>query len=348
MKFSLATSLIAAALVSVHASPNPQTPKTIVGGDALVAQKADMNSLVAKADDLAASASADQNAQAESLNSVAGLNNQASGGDESAIAIQSSSTDDSGNVVIVTEIVTVTAGTETAAAPDASNETAESEAGDSVPADSQTDSNTVAAEDLSTEEPSGISQEETADTAQGTSANDGEASAPGESSAPTVESSAPTVESSASADYTTAPAEESPSAAPAEESPSAPAEESPSAPAEESSSGGGNDGSSGDTYTGDGTFYTPGLGSCGKTNTEADLIAAINAPQYGSNANPNQAEVCGKCALVKGPKGEVKVTITDRCPVCKSGDLDLSPAAFNQIGDADEGRISISWSFVSC
>ncbi|KAJ2303009.1 hypothetical protein IWW52_006876, partial [Coemansia sp. RSA 2704] len=193
MKFSLATSLIAAALVSAHASPNPQTPKTIVGGDALVAQKADMNSLVAKADDLAASASADQNAQAESLKSVAGLDNQASGADESAIAIQSSSTDDSGNVVIVTEIVTVTAGTETAAAPDASNETAESEAGDSVPADSQTDSNTVAAEDLSTEEPSGISQEETADTAQETSANDGEASAPGESSAPTVESSAPTV-----------------------------------------------------------------------------------------------------------------------------------------------------------
>ncbi|KAI9504903.1 RlpA-like double-psi beta-barrel-protein domain-containing protein-containing protein [Coemansia spiralis] len=121
-------------------------------------------------------------------------------------------------------------------------------------------------------------------------------------------------------------------------------------PASTSSSGGsgGSGSSSGQTFSGDGTYYTPGLGSCGKTNTESDLIAAINAPQYGTNANPNSAPVCGKCALVKGPNGQVKVTITDRCPVCKSGDLDLSPAAFTQIGDLNAGRISITWSFVDC
>ncbi|KAJ2799205.1 hypothetical protein H4S07_005501, partial [Coemansia furcata] len=84
---------------------------------------------------------------------------------------------------------------------------------------------------------------------------------------------------------------------------------------------------SGGSFTGDGTFFSPGLGSCGITNTDSDLIAAIPAPQYGTNANPNNAEVCGKCALVTGPKGQVRVTITDRCPVCKTGDLDLSPSA---------------------
>ncbi|KAJ2743605.1 hypothetical protein GGI20_003611 [Coemansia sp. BCRC 34301] len=107
-------------------------------------------------------------------------------------------------------------------------------------------------------------------------------------------------------------------------------------------------GNSGDTFTGDGTYFSPGLGSCGRTNSDTDLIAAIPAPQYGTNANPNNAEVCGKCALVKGPKGQVKVTITDRCPVCKAGDLDLSPSAFEKIGDFAAGRIPISWSFVSC
>ncbi|KAJ2837169.1 hypothetical protein FBU31_001202 [Coemansia sp. 'formosensis'] len=105
---------------------------------------------------------------------------------------------------------------------------------------------------------------------------------------------------------------------------------------------------SGGSFTGDGTFFSPGLGSCGITNTDSDLIAAIPAPQYGTNANPNNAEVCGKCALVTGPKGQVKVKITDRCPVCKTGDLDLSPSAFQQIGDFDAGRIPISWSFVAC
>ncbi|KAJ2886845.1 hypothetical protein H4R27_000377 [Coemansia aciculifera] len=118
------------------------------------------------------------------------------------------------------------------------------------------------------------------------------------------------------------------------------------APQPTSGNTGGNTGS--DSFTGDGTFFSPGLGSCGLTNSDSDLIAAIPAPQYGTNANPNNAEVCGKCALVKGPKGQVKVKITDRCPVCKTGDLDLSPSAFQQIGDFDAGRIPISWSFVAC
>ncbi|KAJ2015255.1 hypothetical protein GGI14_004385 [Coemansia sp. S680] len=130
--------------------------------------------------------------------------------------------------------------------------------------------------------------------------------------------------------------------------PSAPAAS--QAPQPTSGNPGGNTGGStgGDSFTGDGTFFSPGLGSCGLTNSDSDLIAAIPAPQYGTNANPNNAEVCGKCALVKGPKGQVKVKITDRCPVCKTGDLDLSPSAFQQIGDFDAGRIPISWSFVTC
>ncbi|KAJ2718878.1 hypothetical protein GGI07_005543 [Coemansia sp. Benny D115] len=111
---------------------------------------------------------------------------------------------------------------------------------------------------------------------------------------------------------------------------------------------GGSDTPSGEVFSGDGTYFTPGLGSCGLTNTDDDLIVAINAPQYGTTANPNQAPVCGQCILAKGPKGEVKVTVTDRCPVCKSGDLDFSPSAFEKIGDFDDGRIPITWQFVNC
>ncbi|KAJ1676029.1 hypothetical protein EV182_000022 [Spiromyces aspiralis] len=104
------------------------------------------------------------------------------------------------------------------------------------------------------------------------------------------------------------------------------------------------------TFTGEGTYYSPGLGACGETNTAQDLIAAINKDQYGNSDNPNDAAVCGKCALVKNQDGtkSVKVRITDRCPVCKQGDLDLSPAAFQQLDSLSAGRIPIQWSFVDC
>lgn len=62
-------------------------------------------------------------------------------------------------------------------------------------------------------------------------------------------------------------------------------------------------------FSGDGTFYTVGLGSCGTDDSDHDLVAALNAPQMGSNGNPNNNPNCGKKAKVKGPKGTVTVKI---------------------------------------
>ncbi|KAI8979606.1 RlpA-like double-psi beta-barrel-protein domain-containing protein-containing protein, partial [Mycotypha africana] len=87
----------------------------------------------------------------------------------------------------------------------------------------------------------------------------------------------------------------------------------------------------------------PGLGSCGWTNSDTDLIAALNAPQMANGDNPNNNPNCGKYANVKGPKGTVKVKIVDTCPPCVKGDLDLSPAAFGKIADFADGRVAISW-----
>jgi hypothetical protein len=44
--------------------------------------------------------------------------------------------------------------------------------------------------------------------------------------------------------------------------------------------------------------------------------------------------------------GGVTITIVDRCPVCKQYDLDLSPAAYNVLGDEDAGRIPIKWKWL--
>ncbi|RKP35397.1 RlpA-like double-psi beta-barrel-protein domain-containing protein-containing protein, partial [Dimargaris cristalligena] len=102
-------------------------------------------------------------------------------------------------------------------------------------------------------------------------------------------------------------------------------------------------------FQGDGTFYNPGVGtgSCGQLHQDSELVVALNKQQYGDMANPNLAEVCGKQVEIKGPKGSVRATIVDTCPVvgCGYGSLDLSPAAFEKIADFDTGRVPIQWSF---
>ncbi|PRP89267.1 hypothetical protein PROFUN_02141 [Planoprotostelium fungivorum] len=111
------------------------------------------------------------------------------------------------------------------------------------------------------------------------------------------------------------------------------------------SSGGSSSGGGGDTFSGDATYFDPGLGACGTYASGSDYIAALNAPQWGADpgGNPNRNTNCGRTAVVSGPKGSVTVKIQDKCPPCKSGDLDLSPSAFDRIADRSQGRVHITW-----
>lgn len=103
---------------------------------------------------------------------------------------------------------------------------------------------------------------------------------------------------------------------------------------------------SGQTFSGDATYYSPGLGACGETNTDSDFIAALNKDQWGNPSNPNDSPFCGKQVKINRGSKSVTVTITDKCPGCNYGDLDLSPAAFDQIADEAEGRVPITWEFL--
>jgi expansin (peptidoglycan-binding protein) len=100
----------------------------------------------------------------------------------------------------------------------------------------------------------------------------------------------------------------------------------------------------GQPQMGEGTYYdADGSGNCMFDKSPGDLdVAAMNAPQYAGGA------VCGECAQVTGPKGMVTVRIVDQCPGCKQGDLDLSPQAFDKIGEHSAGRIPITWSVIPC
>lgn len=129
------------------------------------------------------------------------------------------------------------------------------------------------------------------------------------------------------------------SEAPAPTTSEAAPEPSPSAP----STGGG----SGD-HTGEATFYDTGMGSCGITSTDSDFIVALNKDMWQAgmiDGNPNHNTLCGKKLTAHRGGKSVTVTVTDMCPGCASGDLDLSPAAFNALASPSEGRVGVSWSW---
>lgn len=99
-------------------------------------------------------------------------------------------------------------------------------------------------------------------------------------------------------------------------------------------------------YRGDATFYTPEDDACGTHSTENDLVAALNAPQFGDDVESDENPNCGRKAKIWRGSKSVTVRIVDECPECKHGDLDLSPAAFNQLADPDEGRVKVEWAWV--
>ncbi|XP_055344311.1 uncharacterized protein LOC129592321 [Paramacrobiotus metropolitanus] len=103
-------------------------------------------------------------------------------------------------------------------------------------------------------------------------------------------------------------------------------------------------------YWGDATWYNTGLGACGWWNNNGELVAAVSHVEYGWQANPNTAPVCGKCANVRADSNgnQVKVKIVDKCMGCNSGSIDLSPAAFGRLASLDAGRIKVSWDYVWC
>ncbi|EIW74045.1 plant expansin [Coniophora puteana RWD-64-598 SS2] len=103
------------------------------------------------------------------------------------------------------------------------------------------------------------------------------------------------------------------------------------------------------TQTGDGTYYAPGLGACGISNTNADMIAAVSHLLYDTfpgytGTNPNNNPICGHTVTASYGGSNVTVAITDRCTACAITDLDFAPAAFDKLASETVGRIhGVTW-----
>ncbi|GJC87596.1 papain inhibitor [Colletotrichum liriopes] len=105
-----------------------------------------------------------------------------------------------------------------------------------------------------------------------------------------------------------------------------------------------------EVHTGDLTYYDVGLGACGQTHGDSDMIVSVSHyiwDEVQSGGNPNNNPLCGKKIRVRRDgEGSVDVTVVDRCTGCEPTDLDLSPAVFERLADKDEGRVTGTWSWL--
>ncbi|CAO3625447.1 unnamed protein product [Cunninghamella blakesleeana] len=99
-------------------------------------------------------------------------------------------------------------------------------------------------------------------------------------------------------------------------------------------------------HTGEATYYNlVGTTSCGGLYTDKDFVVAISMKLMDdfTVSNPNNHPYCGKTLSIHGPKGSVEAKVVDSCPGCGRRDLDLSPNAFDEIGERVNGRAPITW-----
>ncbi|KAJ5392050.1 hypothetical protein N7509_007540 [Penicillium cosmopolitanum] len=107
--------------------------------------------------------------------------------------------------------------------------------------------------------------------------------------------------------------------------------------------------SHGGPYSGDLTYYNPGLGSCGYTNSDTDLICAVSHVLFdaaSTGSNPNENPLCGMKLRLRRDGASVDVKVVDRCVGCKETDLDVTETVFKKVADVDQGRVLMDWAWL--
>lgn len=110
------------------------------------------------------------------------------------------------------------------------------------------------------------------------------------------------------------------------------------------SSGGSGTSPAGAVYTGDITHWDVGLGSCGWTNTDTEMVVAIPEDMMDNPANPNLNPKCGTYITIKYEGKETQAKIVDTCGGCLPESIDLSPSLFSTVAPDGDGRVhDVEW-----
>jgi len=105
----------------------------------------------------------------------------------------------------------------------------------------------------------------------------------------------------------------------------------------------------GGPYTGDLTYYDPGLGACGVTSSNSDKIVAVSHLVYdavSTGSNPNANPLCGKKIRARRDNKSVDLTVVDRCTGCQPTDIDVTIDIFGMLADVDQGRVLVEWNWL--
>jgi expansin (peptidoglycan-binding protein) len=93
--------------------------------------------------------------------------------------------------------------------------------------------------------------------------------------------------------------------------------------------------------SGKATFYAAtGAGNCSFDTVSAPMVVALGPSDYRAGAS------CGGYLDVTGPKGTVRVKVTDSCPECGGGHVDLSREAFAKIANPVDGIVPVTFTTV--
>ena len=112
-------------------------------------------------------------------------------------------------------------------------------------------------------------------------------------------------------------------------------------------------------FVGDLTYFQTGLGACGETNGQQDLIVSIShfvfdaagsSSDTGGNSNDNP--LCGKMVRASrydeqyGEQRSVDLKVADRCTGCQPDDLDTTIGAFERLAPSADGRVDVTWAWL--
>lgn len=97
------------------------------------------------------------------------------------------------------------------------------------------------------------------------------------------------------------------------------------------------------SYNGDVTSFGGSIGGFCGFKEVPKFHVALNAEQWNNSLD------CGRCVSISY-KGSPPITamISDKCPECKYGDLDLFTDLYSELIKQSPGREKISWNFVNC
>ncbi|GAA5996250.1 RlpA-like double-psi beta-barrel domain-containing protein [Rhodotorula paludigena] len=95
-------------------------------------------------------------------------------------------------------------------------------------------------------------------------------------------------------------------------------------------------------YSGRATFFAPGLGACGTYSSASDYIVALNEAQYGDLGAVSSW--CFQTITISYGGKTAQAQVTDACPTCPYGGLDMSPALFKHFADESVGVFYMNWS----